>query len=104
MPIDVEAPTGPGLSEMNPIAKLILQIGVPSAIALYLVYLLGGSLSGEMRTFSEKLDSHMSATTVIRESLQEQNVNQKLILDVLRQTCVNAAKTTPERNACWGSR
>lgn len=90
--------------DVNPIIKIILQLGVPAAIAVYFVYWLTSSVAVEMRDFNVKLDGHMNATVAIQQGLQQLIMKQEETISVLRQTCVNQAKgSVPAQDRCFAA-
>ncbi len=71
------------LSQWTALGNVIVKVGVPSAIALYLVY--------EIVTgFNSKMDAHAAESR--RDSLRA--------LRVLQQICVNTATTPEARGGC----
>ena len=69
------------------ITKFIAQIGIPSAIALYLVYFLSSQVM-------IAIEDHASSSDKL---LQE-------LLAVSRQICLNTATTDAARSGCIGAR
>ena len=72
---------GPGYT------KFIAQVGIPSAIALYLVYFLSSQVM-------IAIEEHASSSDQL---LQE-------LLSVSRQICLNTASTDSARSGCIGAR
>jgi len=77
----------------HPLVKLVLQVGVPSGIAVYLVYMLAGSIVAETRSTHELLRQHVEATA-------SQQAMQRTIVDLLRQMCVNSAQSDEAKQTC----
>ena len=67
--------------------KFIAQVGVPSAIALFLVYFLSSQVM-------IAIEEHASASDRLMQEL----------LSVSRQICLNTATTDSARSGCIGSR
>lgn len=88
---------------VNPWAKLILQVGVPSTIALYLVWLLGGQVIGELRAQTTMMNEHATNTAAIAESVKEQRDSTDVVAELLKQLCVQQAKTPTDRSACFNA-
>lgn len=86
--------------------KAIGVVGVPSALAIYLVYTLvswGNVVVAQANTGKElqaMLTQHVAAMAQMatdQASVKEQNV---VIIRVLRSSCVNSAKSNEERDRC----
>lgn len=71
----------------------VIKIGVPSAIALFLVWFLSTQVRDRLDAVDGKLNNHINMST----PLMDQN-RQMLIL--LRQICVNSAPSNYERSQC----
>jgi hypothetical protein len=67
-------------------AKALLAIGVVPGIAIYLVWLLGGSVQGAI--------AQHDAT--MRELV-------RVLVSVSQQICVNTATSDAERASCWAA-
>ncbi len=83
--------------------KLILQIGVPSAIAVYLVYTLSQNVVANTATLvnqSDRLQSqlsqHMATTDSLLLELRRANL-------IALQACSQAAKNDSQVRACWNA-
>lgn len=81
--------------------KAIGLIGVPSAIAIYLVLSLDQGIRADNRTLRESLNYHTQQTEVSR-------VQNEKILNTLEsikrsqdRTCANTAKTYADRSECF---
>lgn len=90
---------------LPPIVKLILQVGVPSAIAVYLVWLLASRLDANVLSMREMLEQHQQITVqtlqIIQSSKEAEQQERQQMIDILRQQCINAANDGPARRACW---
>lgn len=67
-----------------------LRLGVPAAIAVYLVWTLTQNLSADLQALQGTVSTHVIDT---RDTLR-----------VLRAICINTAKTEAERANCEGGR
>ena len=85
--------------------KAITFFGVPSAIALWLVYLLGTTIANATLTNSTALIEHHQATSslvnVINTEHQEHKLDSVIIQQLLQAMCVNAAADSDERGNCF---
>lgn len=72
----------------------IYKFGVPSAIAIYLVYLLGTKVNDNLININRTLEAHVVD--------MQRNIDQNQKIYYLLQTiCVNSAKTNYDRNQCF---
>lgn len=84
-------------------------VGVPSAIALYLVYWLTGAAAREMTEHSSLIRTQMEA---VRQDLTVSATDHAQIVDarltsimrMLQRICVNTASSMDERAACFDQR
>lgn len=76
--------------------KVITKVGVPSAIAIYLVVQLGGEIKSAVADTRALMQRHVEATAPMLET-------QRAILNVAVQQCVNAAATEPKRDLCFAA-
>jgi|SRR5215471_2436036 len=74
--------------------KLISVVGVPSVIALYLVYQFTTAMQSDIKKLNEAMPMHVQAT-------QQLNTTNERILSVLQNICANQAKDNSERNNCF---
>ena len=65
------------------VVKAISTIGVPSAIALYLVWLLASQVLGAIQTHDARSDAELRG-----------------LLPVLQRICINTSATDTDRAAC----
>lgn len=66
------------------VVKAITQVGVPSAIALYLVWLLASQVLGAIQTHDARSDAELRG-----------------LLPVLQRICINTSATDRDRAACF---
>jgi hypothetical protein len=74
--------------------RFIAQVGIPSAIALYLVYFLTSQLLGAVETHAQE-----SRTSIAQHSASSDELLRQ-ILSVSRQICLNTAETDSARSGC----
>jgi len=83
------------------VAKAIGFIGVPSVIALYLVYL----LSNQTSTWLPKIEAQEVQTSdgiaEVKTGIDKQVVKQDQIHRLLQRICSNTAKTSEDRQHCF---
>lgn len=75
--------------------KLISVVGVPSVIALYLVWQFTSSMEADLKDLNKAMPLHVQAT-------ERLNSTNERILGVLQSICVNSAKNNGEREKCFG--
>lgn len=72
----------------------VYKIGIPSAIACYLVYWVVSSVDAKLTL----IQSDIKVTVV---QVQEQSNSFKALLNLNQQICINTAVTQEAKNACW---
>lgn len=91
--------------------RAIAYVGVPAAIACFLVWFLVVRVDGWQDAADDKLDAHMAATVVLAESVKgiavaladierEHQESGRRLERYLRQLCVSGATNRDERNQC----
>jgi len=76
------------------LVQAIYKVGVPSAIAIFLIWVLVTRIDGEITEIKENLRLHaVDSSYIIKNTSNMQQVLQRI--------CVNTSKTTEERNACF---
>jgi hypothetical protein len=77
---------------------------VPSAIALFLVWFMTTRIQNDMKDMSLELRGHatVSANTAARLQAftQDSREESRALISLLRQVCVNTAKTDEQRREC----
>jgi hypothetical protein len=81
---------------MSPWMRFIAFIGVPAAIALYLVYRLDGRSAQELAGISADLRAHSAIQGVMAAEIVDHKADTKTLIILLRQLCFN---TAPDRKA-----
>jgi hypothetical protein len=79
--------------------KAITLFGVPSSIAMYLVYIMAGTHSADVKTTNELLQSHIKLSTAIEQRQEQQS---ERLSQILLALCVNGAKDEQQRSKCVG--
>ena len=72
----------------------VYKVGVPTAIACYLVWFLTTRIQSNLEAIQGNLTIHT------QQSIQSQEHN-KQVLQLLRVICAEGAKNVVERNACF---
>lgn len=72
----------------------IYKIGIPSAIAVYLVWVLTIQVRDRLDSIDQKINSFYSNSSVI---IDQNSRTQK----ILQQICMNSATTNEERSRCF---
>lgn len=80
--------------------KAIGIIGVPSAIALFLVYSMVSGIVPAMLSMQTTMSNIVTAVGNIASDHVQQKAQNEQILKVLRANCVNNAKDAIERERC----
>lgn len=75
--------------------KLISFVGVPSAIALYLVWTVTSQVQADIRLIKEQVSAHV----ITNSSAQQTNVQIYLLL---QRICVNTSKMGTADGCFWG--
>ena len=74
--------------------QAIYKIGVPSALAVYLIWVLASRIDNNLTIIRENIGLHANDTSY----LVKQNTQME---QLLRRICANTAKTVEERNSCF---
>lgn len=90
----------PTLDGMPWWVKAIGLVGVPSAIALYLIWALVNAVIPTVVQMQQMLSDHMKAQERMREEQSLTNTRTDTIIKVLRITCINQAKDDVSRERC----
>jgi hypothetical protein len=85
---------------MTPWMRFIAFIGVPAAIALFLVYRLDGRSAQELAQISADLRAHAAISTITAKSVDESRIETRTLVALMRQICVNTSKTDTQRREC----
>ena len=84
--------------------QLVLKVGVPAAIALYLVYTVAGSNTTLLANIDKAQHEHMVDSAVQTELLKDAKASSFRMEGYLRLVCVNTAKNDAERASCLSLR
>lgn len=82
--------------------KGIYTFGVPAAIAIFLVYFVTSRVDQSLDMMQKNLDSHVSESNQLIETDEQIKFQLQSVTQILLSICVNTAKSSNERNACFG--
>jgi hypothetical protein len=85
---------------MTPWMRFIAFIGVPAAIALFLVYRLDGRSALELAQISAELRAHATVSATAIVTFDEHRAETRTLITLMRQICVNTSKTDQQRREC----
>jgi hypothetical protein len=85
---------------MTPWMRFIAFIGVPAAIALFLVYRLDGRSALELAQISAELRAHATVSSAAVATLDEHRDETRTLIALMRQICVNTSKSDQQRREC----
>lgn len=80
--------------------KAVGLIGVPSAIACYLIWALVSGVVPAMLSMQQTMGTLVGTISSITTEHAAQKVQNERIIQILQATCVNAAQTTIDRERC----
>lgn len=85
--------------------QVLYKFGVPSAIAIYLVWFMSNTVAPGVKAIEIKLDQHIEMNRAAAEQtqnlLRRQEAQQDIVIDLLKQTCVQNGKSSEDRRACY---
>lgn len=88
--------------------RSIIALGVPAAIALFLVWFVAAKQGEALPRIEQKIDGHIEATKGLADAIKSnsdgQHQHSERIEGYMRLLCVNSAKNTAERNTCLNVR
>lgn len=86
---------------MSPLLKLAVQVGVPAAIALYLVYSLNTDIARNVRDSVTALREHVTDSKLLERKLDEQQTSLDVLIQIQKFNCLHMAKNSGERAECY---
>lgn len=92
---------GNGFHGLPTWVRSIALVGVPSAIALYLVYVLASFATVGLADLNRQMDAHADA--MIRHDADAKGQLEALTRVLLR-ICINTAQSPEDRQRCLGDR
>jgi hypothetical protein len=84
----------------NSIGNFVVKVGVPSAIALYLVYIMTNGLNAEIHDVKTSLAVHTNQAAEMIHQYEQVRIQSDKQLYVMQRICINSAKTSLERESC----
>jgi hypothetical protein len=95
MPDDSEKETN-----WSQIGNFVVKVGVPSAIALYLVYIMTSGLSAKVDHIQAAMANHTAQAAEMINQYEQVRIQSDRQLYVMQRICINAAKTPEAADAC----
>lgn len=95
------AENGNGVSGLPQWARVIALVGVPSAIALFLVYSLADFATTGVAELHRQMDAH--AQVMVQHDVESKR-GAEAMTRVLFRICLNTSKTDDERSRCVSDR
>lgn len=80
--------------------RFIAIVGVPASIALFLVVRLDGRQSEQFHGLDEKVQSLLLVNSSLQRTTEDYIRDQRIQTTLLRQVCLNTAKTDAQRLEC----
>lgn len=84
----------------NSTLAAIVKIGVPSVIALYLVYMITNGLSAEIRDIKDEFIKHSTQSTDLIRNNEALRIQVDRQVYILQRICINSAKSDSQREDC----
>lgn len=81
--------------------RTLTKYGGYAVFAGYLIYVLTQGIGRDVRDVRDTLREHAIATATIAREVEQDERWHATMVDVMRQLCVNSAKSTSERSACF---
>ena len=81
-------------------ARAIAYLGVPSAIALFLVYFITQQVSGDVRDLQQAVQAEVAAVARVLSYQMDHSDDIDGMTRVLTRICVNTAETDSQRDEC----
>lgn len=82
-------------------AKLVTKVGIPSAIAVFLVYQLSTRLDGVITKIADDAAAARGGIEQHVMQMNQNSFNTQVLINLNLQQCVNASNTVAERAECF---
>lgn len=79
----------------------LAKYGGYAVFAGYLIYVLTQGIGRDVRDVRDAMQVHAAATVELKRSMETDERWHATMVDVMRQLCINSAKTYGERAACF---
>jgi hypothetical protein len=89
------------VAELNPLLKLMIQFGVPAGIAVYLVYVVAGSMSQVSAQTATMLQAHIAQSAALQIRVEAEQVSLDILVQLDKIKCLHEAKGLTERSECY---
>jgi len=87
-------------TDWSKIGDFAVKVGVPSVIAIYLVWILTQGLSQDMAAMKASFDQHSSQAAMMMQQYEQVRIQSDRQLYVMQRICINSANTPQERQEC----
>ena len=81
--------------------NFVFRVGVPCAIALFLVYRLTVTLDERLDRMGGYIQEQRALQQTIHAQMQVHMDNSSIAIHLARQLCVNTAKSPEQEQSCW---
>jgi hypothetical protein len=102
--MEMMKPVTNGSFGLPPWMRFIWVVGVPSAIALFLVYRLDGRQTDQLTGVERRLEVHASAAAdhfgILIKVSEEVREETRQLIALMRKICVHTARTETQVGAC----
>lgn len=86
-------------------ARVTAWLGIPTLFAGVLLYFVLGQVAQGMNEHQSLLQHHVQDTQnlerLLKNHLESEDAKARMTLTVMRNLCLQLAKTTPQISACW---
>lgn len=89
--------------DVTSVLSAVAKYGLPTALVCYLVYVGVNQLVSDVRNNRELIQAHIEASVRMEQSMSRSEARQDRIESVLRQSCVNQARSEDQRQLCWNA-
>ena len=83
--------------------QALAKYGASAIFAGYLIYVLTQGIGRDVREVRDAMQIHAAATLELKRSMETDERWHATMVDVMRQLCVNSAKSYAERSACFSA-
>lgn len=81
-------------------AQVIGYLGLPGAIAGFLVWWITTNVDASIKKVDETLQSHVQATVTLKEHAEQESALHKQTVKLLQQICVGMARDRAGQDRC----
>lgn len=88
------------LAGMSPWMRFVAIIGIPSAIALFLVFRLDGRQASQLERIEARLQAQTDTTYALTQTADASRRETAALVGLMRQICVNTSTSDTQRREC----